>query len=307
MPIATLADVRGREPQGGYRASGGGLPVSRYGGGNEDGAVVAPVPSLFSASASADRENPSGLPNISDMLCPRFSWKSVTVALTLIEIIMFIITLIVGATMYDGAVIKGNSMLGPSSLTLRGMGGKWTPYIHAGHVWRLITPIVLHAGFIHLFSNLFFQLRMGCSLELRWGPVKFFLMYLITGIGGCFWSAVLSPKSVSVGASGALFGLVGADIAYLYYNWRAIADGPSEACFLILIIFLNMMVGVGGEVDNFAHLGGLITGIFAGLALLPIVVPERQQSEKVYRGIGYFIWLGLFLLFGLLLWVGNPQ
>lgn len=73
---------------------------------------------------------------------------------------MFIVALIIGATKFDGAFVKGNKMGGPSTLTFDYLGGKNKAAIKSGEVYRLITPIFLHAGLLHIASNLFFQLSM---------------------------------------------------------------------------------------------------------------------------------------------------
>ena len=86
------------------------------------------------------------------------------------------------------------------------MGGKWEPDIRAGAVWRLLTAIFLHAGILHIASNLFFQLRFGYITELRWGRWRWLAVYIISGVMASLFSTKLGPRSVSVGASGALFG-----------------------------------------------------------------------------------------------------
>jgi membrane associated rhomboid family serine protease len=181
------------------------------------------------------------------------------------------------------------------------------PDIRNGAVWRLLTNIILHAGILHILSNTFCQLRFGYTLELRWGWPKFVVIYLLTGISAALWSCVLSWKAVSVGASGALFGLVGADISYIIYNWREIPQAPQEACLIAFITIITFLFGIDTTVDNFAHLGGLISGIFAGMWIPVTLVKRGNTQEMLYRGIGAVGFWGLFLLFLLLLFVGNPQ
>jgi len=252
----------------------------------------------ISLIAPRDTGDPS--PSMVERCFPWISLYSFTTLISIVDVIMFIVTLIVGGVKYDGAVVKGNPMLGPSSLTLYEMGGKWEPDIKAGHVWRLITPIFLHAGLIHLASNLFFQLRFGYVLELRWSIVRFIVIYFVTGIGASFLSCLGSPGSVSVGASGALFGIIGANLSYLIYNWERIPHNKNEACILTFVVVINFLVGISGNVDNWAHFGGLITGFLIGVSL-PKPIYERPH-ENWYR-IGFGIGTGLlFLLFAVLLW-----
>jgi len=118
-----------------------------------------------SLMAPADPTDPS----LVKRCFPWISWYSFTTAISIFQVIMFIITLIVGAAKFGGAVVKGNDMLGPGSDTLSFMGAKVESDIRAGQIWRLVTPIFLHAGFIHLLSNLFFSVafwfRVGSKVD----------------------------------------------------------------------------------------------------------------------------------------------
>lgn len=148
MPPVTLRDLQNQ----GSRPSS-----SNYASPLEGGPRGIP---LWSAPAQR------GLPDLSQMCCPRIALRKLTTVIAIIDLIMFIITLIVGAASYDGAFAKSNSLGGPSAITLRAMGGKYGPDIlYNSEVWRLFTAIVLHAGLLHIFGNLFFFLRIGYVLE----------------------------------------------------------------------------------------------------------------------------------------------
>ena len=200
--------------------------------------------------------------------------------------------------------MKGNSIGGPSALTLCVMGGKWEPSIRAGGVWRLLTAIVLHAGVLHIASNIFFQLRFGYVTEKRWGTIRWVTVYVLAGLMASLWSTVLGPKSVSVGASGALFGIIAADLTYLAYNWQHIPHNRQEAIMLVLVAVINLLLGMGSGIDNYAHLGGLVGGLFLGVAMPPHL--EKRPLENVFRAAAWFLFGGLALLFMLLIWAGNP-
>jgi membrane associated rhomboid family serine protease len=125
------------------------------------------------------------------------------------------------------------------------------PFIQAGQVWRLVTAVALHAGIMHIASNMFFQCRMGFSMEEQWGAPRMAFIYIISGVGGNLLSCMASPvrtflssvhdfffftssdtfpsisplfrraqSTVGVGASGALFGILGGEIAWLLLNWH---------------------------------------------------------------------------------------
>merc|ERR1712241_820085 len=117
---------------------------------------------------------------------------------------------------------------------------------------------------------------LGYQFENEWGTWRMVGMYFATAFGATLLACVGSPGSLSVGASGALFGLLGVGLAYLFLNWN---DLPVQSriprlCNLICIIILNFIFALGwnasqsggGSIDNLAHLGGLISGLFLGLA-----------------------------------------
>jgi len=252
------------------------------------------------------------IPSISERLLPRFTTKSFTFFVSVVDVLMFIVTLIY-AGINDKVFDENNDMAGPSALMLFRMGGKWAPCIRAGEIYRLVTPIFLHAGIIHLVSNLFFQLYFGFTFEKRWGTARFIMVYMATGIGASLLSTVTGPltaptppDSVSVGASGALFGLLGADIIYLFMNWNDIPQNKQEACVLTFVVVINFVLGFGsgGAIDNFAHLGGLLTGVFCGTILCPAVNNYAPRPIlKLYKGIGTFLWVVFFVTLLLLIYL----
>ncbi len=254
--------------------------------------MVEPVPSFFGRPVD----------ELSERIFPWHKLISFTTLICIVDVVMFITSLIVGATMFDGAFVKGNRMGGPSPWTLRYMGGKWQPWIVEGQVWRFITPIFLHSGLLHLVSNIFFQLRFGWVLEARWGIPRVVVIYLIAGIGSCAMSCFCNPGVVTVGASGALFGILSADVTFLALNWRDIPHNMHEAIMLAIIIVLNIILGfIGSGIDNFAHLGGIIFGLLLG-GCIPDPITKRPQ-EKVIRITFAVLSVVLFALFIAFVWI----
>jgi len=200
--------------------------------------------------------------------------------------------------MFDGAFVKGNDMGGPSSETFLYMGAKELRRIQQGQVYRFVTPILLHGGILHLASNLFFQCRVGFIFELRWGLTNYILTYVLTGIGASYFSCLMSQNSISVGASGALFGLIGADISYLIMNWRYLPNTEKfqELCIVICILIINFLFGMtgSGNIDNSAHFGGLVFGFFIGFALTNILLEADGNSK--YRMFGWGTYGALSLI-----------
>jgi len=210
-------------------------------------------------------------PPISKVLAPDFSYRSFIWCISLVQIIMFILELIIGAAMFDGAFVINNTMAGPSGMTMRFLGAKFLPDIRAGQVWRLWTPALLHGGILHIFMNGIFQFMLCFTYEQTWGTKRIAFLYFFSTLGSTLLSCVAAPNNVSIGASGALFGMLGANISYICMNWNDIARPETQLCQACCVIVINIFIGMGwteGNIDNFAHLGGLITGLLMGLAFV---------------------------------------
>lgn len=161
---------------------------------------------------------------------------------------------LMGADLFDYLV----SELG-SDLPLV-IGAKITPLILLGQLWRLITPVLLHASPAHILFNMYALYSIGAALESQYGHLRFLALYLLGALGGNVLSFCLS-NSISVGASTAIFGLVAAQGVFIYQN-RALF-GPRAGNMLkniLFIIVVNLMLGLSGGIDNWGHLGGLLAG-----------------------------------------------
>ncbi len=148
-------------------------------------------------------------------------------------------------------------------------GAKYTPYIKMGEYWRLITPIFLHSSVMHILCNMYALFTLGPSLEKHYGKLSFLRLYLITGFGGNVLSYILSPYSISVGASSALFGLIGAQAMLLYKNRRIIRNYRAMMQNIVFVVVINLFIGMQGGIDNWAHLGGFVTGLLIGFTSGP--------------------------------------
>jgi len=229
---------------------------------------------------------PSGemFPPISKVLAPNFNFRSFIWYISLVQMIMFMLELILGAAMFDGAFVINNTMAGPSGMTMRFLGAKFLPDIRAGQVWRFWTPALLHGGILHIFMNGIFQFMLCFTYEQRWGTKRITFLYFFSTLGATLLSCAAAPNTVSVGASGALFGMLGANISYICMNWNDILRPASQLCQACCIIVINIVIGMGwnaGNIDNFAHLGGLITGLLMGLAF---VVSHSTFSHERLAG-----------------------
>jgi len=157
----------------------------------------------------------------------------------------------------------------PSRGEVLRFGGSHGPYIAQGDWWRLVTCAFVHVGFAHFVINMtsLFALRI---VESLYGSGAFLLLYLMCAVGGSTCSVLWHPSAISAGASGALFGLAGALLAYFITHRHSIPELLFRPVVrnLVLLLLVNIFIGtVVDEIDNMAHLGGLATGWIAGRAL----------------------------------------
>ncbi|KAJ6946323.1 RHOMBOID-like protein 2 [Populus alba x Populus x berolinensis] len=165
--------------------------------------------------------------------------------------------------------LKENPLFGPSSATLEKMGAlEWNKVVRGDQGWRLITCMWLHAGVIHVLANMLSLVFIGIRLEQQFGFVRVGLIYLVSGFGGSIFSSLFIQRNISVGASGALFGLLGAMLSELLTNWTIYSNKIAALLTLVVIIAINLAVGILPHVDNFAHIGGFFTGFLLGFVLL---------------------------------------
>ncbi|GAB2265233.1 tubulin folding cofactor A [Dionaea muscipula] len=166
--------------------------------------------------------------------------------------------------------LSENPLFGPSSAALEKMGAlDWSKVVHDHQGWRLLTCMWLHAGLIHILVNMLSLVFIGIRLEQQFGFVRIGIIYLLSGFGGSILSALFIQNSISVGASGALFGLLGAMLSELITNWTIYTNKVAALVTLLLVVLVNLAVGILPHVDNFAHIGGFLTGFFLGFILLP--------------------------------------
>jgi membrane associated rhomboid family serine protease len=164
--------------------------------------------------------------------------------------------------------------------TLIAYGAKDNDLILQGQYWRFVTPMFLHANALHVGLNMLNLLVLGVFLERLLGHIRFLLIYLLTGIISIIASFYFAPQDVSVGASGAIFGLVGAYSIFVLMHRRALPRGGIPSLlWLVIIIGLNLSIGLFVQnVDNYAHVGGLLSGCLLGWELMPLY---RRSTTNV--------------------------
>ncbi|KAL9373195.1 hypothetical protein Peur_035439 [Populus x canadensis] len=184
--------------------------------------------------------------------------------------------------------LKDNPLFGPSSATLERLGAlEWTKVVHKHQGWRLISCIWLHAGIIHLLANMLSLVFIGIRLEQQFGFVRIGIVYLLSGFGGSVLSSLFIRNSISVGASGALFGLLGAMLSELITNWSIYTNKAAALFTLLVITAINLAIGILPHVDNFAHIGGFLSGFLLGFVLLPRSQYGWQGRRNLPSGVGF--------------------
>lgn len=151
-------------------------------------------------------------------------------------------------------------------------GASYGPFFRAGEYWRLVMPMFLHIGWEHLLTNMFALWLLGSFLEPLYGYGRFALLYVLSGMAGSLLSMEASPH-IAAGASGAIFGIAGAMLVtgllhprLVPRRWKGIFG-----IGILLVIVLNLVFGhFVRHIDNWAHLGGLITGLILAWIIPPV-------------------------------------
>lgn len=165
-----------------------------------------------------------------------------------------------------------------------------------GEFYRLITSAFVHANIVHLICNMYSLYIIGSQIESFMGKIKFIIIFLVSAILGNLMSICFS-QGFSVGASGAIFGLMGA-LGYFGYHYRLYLSSVIKSQ-IIPLIALNLVIGfmIPG-IDNFAHIGGLVGGYFS---LMALGVDEKTTIQERINAIipliiliAFFLYLGIF-------------
>lgn len=165
-------------------------------------------------------------------------------------------------------------------------GAMYEPYIVEGQeYYRLFTSLFLHFGISHLLNNMIILGALGWNLEFETGRVRFMIIYFISGLGGNLLSLWMNMKAsqmvVSAGASGAVFGLMGALLCVAVKNHGSIGRLTNKG--ILIMVALSLYFGVTSSgVDNAAHIGGLVCGFLAAMILYRRPrgkTPEKPKSE----------------------------
>lgn len=215
-----------------------------------------------------------------------FSFKKpiVTYSLIFICILVFILMYVLGNGSTD-------------NYTLLVFGANVDTLTKNGDYYRLFTSMFLHIGILHLLCNMYSLYIIGKEVENVFGKVKYLIIYLLSGIAGSILSLAFNHNTICAGASGAIFGLLGA-LLYFGYYYRTYL-GATLTRTIIPVIVLNLIIGfTSSGIDNAAHIGGLVGGILIAMA---VGVPDKSNNNNKINGIvlsliyfGFIIYLSFF-------------
>ena len=237
-----------------------------------------------------------GAPRILSHLLP--GQAQYTTVLLTVNLLLFGLSLAASSRRTGGLDFR--SLLGIDSYTLIRLGAKYGILIAAGQWWRLITAVFLHGSLLHLIFNTAVLFDLGPTVEQIYGSHKYLVLYVVTGAAGYVLSYLMKPYGVSIGASGALFGLIGAMIAYGQRNRSSLGDTVKSMYVRWAIYGLIFGVMVPG-IDNYAHLGGLGAGYLFGTVVsdMPSFTRESILFWKVLSAVAALTVLFGFVMIGL--------
>ncbi|MFN2236826.1 MAG: rhomboid family intramembrane serine protease [Anaerolineales bacterium] len=201
------------------------------------------------------------------------------------------------------------SVFGDDLPALYGM--KINELIASGQIWRLFTPVLLHGSIMHIGFNMYALYLFGRQLERFFGHWRFLILYLVGGFAGNVISMMFTT-SPSLGASTAIFGLLGAQGVFIYQNRALFGNQMRQALqSIILVAGINLLIGLSPGIDNWGHIGGLVAGVIFTWLGGPILAPsgvypyahleDQRTTSDVLLAIavsgGFFVILALGALF----------
>jgi membrane associated rhomboid family serine protease/Flp pilus assembly protein TadD len=207
---------------------------------------------------------------------PISRWASATNALIAVNAAIFVAMSLAGAGWLDPGVTQ-----------LIRWGADYGPNTLGGQYWRVITSAFVHIGIFHLLLNMFCLRKLGRLAERLVGSLAVLGGYFITGVGAALLSLSWNPMRVSAGASGAIFGIAGMLVTVLYYGKLDLPQANRNRLlgYVLRFSLLNLLYGLRANIDNMAHLGGLVAGLGLGLFLARSFSVEMAERPAHRRGV----------------------
>ena len=211
----------------------------------------------------------------------------------------------INVAVFIAMLFAGADWMQPSSALLIKFGSNFRPLTWNGEQWRLLTSAFLHYGIIHIALNMFALFQAGALVERLFGSTRFALIYLLSALSGSVVSGWLHPFGNSVGASGAIFGVYGALLAFLAVRREDIPPSMLKSISSSALLFCLYSLVIGWAhplIDNACHIGGLTAGFLSGVILARPFTPEARAVAQPVRlvlsalAIGLPLWLGQSLI-----------
>ena len=198
---------------------------------------------------------------------------TITYALIIINVLLYFIPMIFG---FHTELVNKYCIFAPS--------------IRNGEYYRLLTGAFIHANILHLGCNCYALYVLGTQVESYFSKIKYIIIYILSALSASLFSMIFAKNTASIGASGAIFGIMGALLCFGYY-YRVYLGNVLKSQLIPLIIF-NLLLGFAlSGIDNFAHIGGLLGGIGATMAL------GVDGKSKKYESINGIIITTIFIIF----------
>jgi rhomboid protease GluP len=205
----------------------------------------------------------------------------------------------INCAVFAAMICTGVSLLTPNVKDLVRWGANYGPLTIGGEWWRLLTAAFLHSGIIHIGLNMVILYNVGVLVERLLGNVGFLVMYLVSAVLASLASLLIHPSTVSVGASGAVFGVVGALGGFLLRQRTSIPRevlqplGKNVLVFIVLNLAFSLAVP---RIDMSAHVGGLIAGFLCGLVQARPLTQPSATDRTIRNGLTAFGGVALLFL-----------
>ncbi|ABF40882.1 Rhomboid-like protein [Candidatus Koribacter versatilis Ellin345] len=181
-------------------------------------------------------------------------------------------------------------------------GADYGPATASGEWWRMLTSMFLHGGILHILVNMFALRNLGYTAELFYGRKNFLIIYMLSGFGGSAATLLWRPDSVSVGASGAIFGVAGALAAMVYFKKLPVDRAllKRDIGSIGAVIFYNLLIGAALPIiNNAAHVGGLVAGAILGFTLPAMIFRTEREKSNSSGTIAIGIVIALIVAIGI--------
>ena len=191
-------------------------------------------------------------------------------------------------------IASGVGIMSPSTLSLLKWGADFGPLTLTGDWWRAVTCNFIHIGAFHLLMNMYAFMYVGLLLEDLIGSRRMFMSYLLTGLCSAVFSLYMHGETISAGASGAIFGLYGIFLAFLFFHRIAKEQRKTLLTSILIFVGYNLVYGMKAGIDNAAHIGGLLSGFLLGIIYVCSYKFEKADAQRTVSILGE---LGIFCIF----------